>query len=152
MEEQSKEKSKEQIKKERDEKILKIAFFITIIIFLLITIYTLTNKNNSYHVDINNANLIKIDSGYKEELIIEETTIIKKYTKEHKAQGQRITRTTYNIMYYNEELKDNVAVDVGKNKYNEFNVGDKIKVTRVIYYTKNGLRLNYEDHVEKLEN
>ena len=150
MEEQSKEKSKEQIKEERNAKILKAAFLITII-FLAITIYALLDKNNMYHMDINNPNLIKTEHGYKEELVIEETTIIKKYIKKHKPQGQKITRTTYNVMYYNEELKDNVAVNVGKNKYDEFNVGDKVKATRTVYYTKDGLRIDYEDSIEKIE-
>ncbi len=151
MEEQSKEKSKEQIKEERDAKILKVVFFISMTICAVITIYTLLYKSNMYHIDINNPNLIKTEHGYKEELVIEETTIIKKYIKNHKPQGQRTTRTTYNVIYYNEELKENVEVNVGKTKYNEFNVGDKIKATRTVYYTKSGLRQNYEDSVEKIE-
>ena len=57
----------------------------------------------------------------------------------------------YNIIYYNPELGKNEEINVGKSRYDEFEVGDKIKVTREVYYNKSGLRLNYKDFVEKIE-
>lgn len=140
---------KENNNEKRDIKIVKIVLFLLMIICIALIIYVLVNKNNIYHIDINNPNLIKTQNGYKEELIIEESTVIKKYIKQHKVYGQKINRITYNIMYYNEYLQENVAINVGKSRYDEFNVGDKIRVIRTVYYTNSGLRIKYEDMVEK---
>lgn len=135
-----------------NKKIVIIIISVICLLCVIVTVYTLTDKKNMYHIDINNPNLIKTENGYKEELVIEETEIINKYVKEGKYRRNAPNiKTTYNIMYYNEELKENVEIDVEKSKYDNFSIGDKIKVTRTVYYDKNGLRLYYEDTAEKLQ-
>ena len=55
------------------------------------------------------------------------------------------------VIYYNDELKEKVTVAVGKEQYDELNIGDRIKVVRTINYTKGGFRINYKDTIEKLD-
>ena len=64
------------------KKIPIIIICIAFIVLVAMLIWILFDKNNMYHVDINNPNLIKTENGYKEELVIEETTITNKYVKE----------------------------------------------------------------------
>lgn len=134
------------------KKIPIIIICIAFIVLVAMLIWILFDKNNMYHVDINNPNLIKTENGYKEELVIEETTIINKYVKEGKIRKRAPNiRKTYNIQYYNDELKEKVTVAVGKEQYDELNIGDRIKVVRTINYTKGGFRINYKDTIEKLD-
>ena len=135
------------------KKIPIIIICIAFIVLVAMLIWILFDKSNMYHVDINNPNLIKTEKGYKEELVIEETIITNKYIQKAKLRLRAPNiRKSYNIQYYNEELKETVTVSVDKVQYNELNVGDKIKTTRVVTYNKSGLRLNYKDTVEKIEN
>lgn len=134
------------------KKIPIIIICIAFIVLVAMLIWILFDKNNMYHVDINNPNLIKTENGYKEELVIEETTITNKYVKEVKIRKRAPNiRKTYNIQYYNDELKEKVTVAVGKEQYDELNIGDRIKVVRTINYTKGGFRINYKDTIEKLD-
>ncbi len=136
-----------------NKKIFKITICIALLILIAMVAWVLFDKSNMYHVDINNPNLIKTEKGYKEELVIEETIITNKYIQKVKLRLRAPNiRKSYNIQYYNEELKETVTVSVDKVQYNELNVGDKIKTTRVVTYNKSGLRLNYKDTVEKIEN
>ena len=132
------------------KKIPIIIICIAFIVLVAMLIWVLFDKNNMYH--INNLNLIKTENGYKEELVIEETTITNKYVKEGKIRKRAPNiRKTYNIQYYNDELKEKVTVAVGKEQYDELNIGDRIKVVRTINYTKGGFRINYKDTIEKLD-
>ena len=125
-----------------NKKIFKITICIALLILIAMVAWVLFDKSNMYHVDINNPNLIKTEKG-----------ITNKYIQKVKLRLRAPNiRKSYNIQYYNEELKETVTVSVDKVQYNELNVGDKIKTTRVVTYNKSGLRLNYKDTVEKIEN
>lgn len=132
---------------------IPIAIIVISILIVIGTVISVAfNKSNKYHVDVSNPNLIKTGNGYKEELVIDETTIVNKYINERRYRrfAPDIPQT-YNIVYYNKHLEKNITVNVKKDKYNELNIGDKVKVIRIVYYTNNGLRLNYEDIIEKLK-
>lgn len=126
-----------------------IIIFISILAIIIFTIIQLTDKSNFLHIDLNNENLIKTDSGYIEELVLE-TEVLDKSV--HIRTG-RLNRgeKEYNIKYYNEELKEEMYVSVAKSKYDSINIGDKIKVVRTVYYSNSGLRLYYIDDVFKLQ-
>ena len=84
------------------KKIPIIIICIAFIVLVAMLIWILFDKNNMYHVDINNPNLIKTENGYKEELVIEETTITNKYVKEGKIRKRAPNiRIIYNIIMMN---------------------------------------------------
>ncbi len=128
-----------------------IIICIVFIVLVAIVIWVLFDKNNMYHVDINNPNLIKTENGYKEELVIEETTIINKYKTKKQLIKPIGHGKKYTIQYYNEELSESVIAPVEKKQFDELNIGDRIKVVRTINYTKSGFRINYKDTIEKLD-
>ena len=99
-----------------NKKIFKITICIALLILIAMVAWVLFDKSNMYHVDINNPNLIKTEKGYKEELVIEETIITNKYIQKVKLRLRAPNiRKSYNIQYYNEELKfDNQEEAISK--------------------------------------
>lgn len=133
------------------KKIPIIIISIAFLILIAMVAWIVFDKSNMYHVDINNPNLIKTEKGYKEELVIEETTIINKYRPRKQLIRPMGHGKKYTIEYYNEELSESIIVPITKQQYDELDIGDRIKVTRTVTYTKGGFRINYKDTVEKLD-
>lgn len=133
----------------------KIGFAVSAVMIVFIAVSATMYINTQCTVDIDRmiaeGKVQETENGYVEELTVY-SEVEDKSINRHRVGSGRVRRTYYWVSYYNEELGERTSVDVGdRAEYDKFSVGDKVKVTRLVYYTKQGLRLNYKDFMELVE-
>lgn len=110
------------------------------------------NKQCTINVDkmLAEGRLQETENGYVE-VLTTTSTVEDKNIRKHRVNGRKIADTYYDIIFFNKELNKKQSVDVGNAAYDEFEIGDKILLTRYVYYTKGGVRTWSEDELEVIE-
>lgn len=68
----------------------------------------------------------------------------------------RVGKGAYVIRFHVRDEKNGEKLPITINKayidnYDDFNAGDKVLLTRTVYYDRRGVRLNYKDTLTKID-